>query len=56
MGEDNTLRRCVMEHEWHVVLAKAHEGIAGGNYAGRDITHKVLHIGLWCSIVHKDEK
>jgi hypothetical protein len=31
MGVDIILRRCVLEHERLVVLAEAHEGIAGGN-------------------------
>jgi hypothetical protein len=34
MGENNILRRCVLEHERPRILEEAHEGIAGGNYAG----------------------
>jgi hypothetical protein len=37
MGTDGILRRCVLEHEQPRILAKAHEGIVGGNYAGKDI-------------------
>jgi hypothetical protein len=35
MGADNILRRCALEHERPRILAKAHEGIAGGHYAGK---------------------
>jgi hypothetical protein len=37
LGADNILRRCVMEHERHIILAEAHEGIVGGHYAGKTI-------------------
>jgi hypothetical protein len=37
MGADSILRRCVMEHERPRILEEAHEGIAGGNYAGKVI-------------------
>ena len=56
LGVDNILRRCVMEHERPIILAEAHEGIAGENYAGKDIVKKVLHTGLWWPTVHKDSK
>ena len=35
MGVDNILRRCVLEHEMPWILVEAHEGIDGGNYAGK---------------------
>jgi hypothetical protein len=35
IGVDNILRRCVIEHERHIILAKAHEGIVGGHYTGK---------------------
>jgi hypothetical protein len=56
MGTYSILRRCVLEHERSRILAEAHEGIAGGHYACKDTTHKVLHIGLWWMIVHRDSK
>jgi hypothetical protein len=37
MGPDEILRRCVMEAERPLILAEAHEGIAGGHYIGRVI-------------------
>jgi hypothetical protein len=37
LGEDNILRRCVMEHERPIILAESHEGIFGGNYARKSI-------------------
>jgi hypothetical protein len=33
LGSENILRRCVMEHERPIILAKAYEGIVGGHYA-----------------------
>jgi hypothetical protein len=35
IGTDNILRRCVLEHEWPMVLVEYHEGIVGGHYAGK---------------------
>jgi hypothetical protein len=35
MGVDRILRRCVLENERTRILAEAHEGIFGGNYAGK---------------------
>ena len=35
MGPNEILRRCVMEAERPLVLVEAHEGIAGGHYAGK---------------------
>jgi hypothetical protein len=50
------LRRCVMEEEIPLILAEAHEGIAGGHYAGKETTQKVLRASLWWSTLHKDVK
>jgi len=52
----NILRRCVLEHEQPMVLVEDHEGIDGGNYAGKDIAHKVLCTGLWWPTFHKYSK
>jgi hypothetical protein len=38
MGPDEILRRCVMKEERPLILAEAHEGIAGGHYAGKETT------------------
>ena len=46
MGPDEILRRCVMEAERPLILVEAHEGIAGGNYAGKETMQKVLRAGL----------
>jgi hypothetical protein len=35
MGHDEIPRRCVMEEERPLILAEAHESIAGGHYAGK---------------------
>ena len=37
MGLDEILRRCVLEHEKPLILAEAHSGAAGGDYAGKSI-------------------
>jgi hypothetical protein len=49
---NNILRRCVLEHERPRILAEAHEGIAGGHYAGKTTTQKVFHAGLWWPTIH----
>jgi hypothetical protein len=56
MGVENILRRCVLEHERPRILAKSHEGIAEGYYAGKATTKKVLHAGLWWPTIHKYAK
>jgi hypothetical protein len=35
MGPDEILRRCVMDSKRPLIFAEAHEGIAGGHYAGK---------------------
>jgi hypothetical protein len=47
MGACNILRRCVLEHERHGILAEAHEGIDELHYVGKYTAHKVLRTGLW---------
>jgi hypothetical protein len=42
MGANNIFRRCVLKHERPRILAESHEGILGGNYAGKYTTQKVL--------------
>jgi hypothetical protein len=56
MGPDEILKRCVMEAEKSLILAEAHEGIAGGHYIGKETTQKVLTYGLWWPILHRDAK
>jgi hypothetical protein len=56
MGPDEILRRCVMEAELPMILEEAHEGIAGGHYAGKATTQKVLRAGLWWPTLHIDAK
>jgi hypothetical protein len=36
-----------MEHEIPIILVEVHEGIAGGCYARKSISQKVLRVGLW---------
>jgi len=56
LGPDEFLRRYVLEHERSVILAEAHEGIAGGHFAGKDTTQNILYIALWWPTLHKDAK
>jgi hypothetical protein len=56
MGENNILRRCVLEHEQPRVLAESHKGIARGNYVGKYTIHKVFRTGLWWPTIHKNAK
>jgi hypothetical protein len=56
MGHDEILRRCVMEEERPLILVEAHEGIAGGHYAGKETMQKVLRVGLWWPTLHRDAK
>jgi hypothetical protein len=56
LGVDVLMRTCLMEHACSMVLEEAEEGIVGGNYEGNPMAQKVLRVGLWWSIVHKDEK
>jgi hypothetical protein len=56
MGPDEILRRCVMEAERPLILTEAHEGIAGGHYAGKETAQKVLRAGLWWPTLHRDAK
>jgi hypothetical protein len=56
LGADGILRRCVVEHERPTILAEAHDGIAGGHYAGKSIVQKILCVGLWWPTLHRDAK
>jgi hypothetical protein len=40
MGTDSILRRYVLDHERPRILVEAHEGIEGGNYAGKSTVHR----------------
>jgi hypothetical protein len=35
LGTYKILRKCVIENEYPIILAEAHEGIAGGHYPGK---------------------
>jgi hypothetical protein len=39
-----------------LILAKSHEGIAGGHYAGRETVQKVLRASPWWPTLHRDAK
>jgi hypothetical protein len=46
MGPDEILRRCIMKSEIPFILIEVYEGIAGGNYAWKETSQKVLRAGL----------
>jgi len=56
LGPDEVLRRCVMPHEKDAIIKEAHSGTAGGHFAGKPTTHKILEAGLWWPTLHKDTK
>jgi hypothetical protein len=56
LGENGILRHCVLENERLIILKEAHDGIVGGNYAGKSITHNILCTWLWWPTLHKDAK
>jgi hypothetical protein len=56
MGLDEILRRCGMEVERPLIFAEAHESIAGGHYARKATSWKILRAGLWWPTLHKDAK
>jgi hypothetical protein len=56
LGVNGILRRCVLEHERHMILTEAREGIVGGHYAGKMTTKKILCAGLWWPTLHRDAK
>jgi hypothetical protein len=56
LGVDGILLPFVLEHERKMILAEAHDGIAGSHYARKAKTQKILHIGIWWPTLHKDAK
>jgi hypothetical protein len=46
MGPDEILRRCVMEADIPLILTEAHEGIMGGNYAGKQQRKRFLGLAF----------
>ena len=56
LGPDEVLRRCMMLHEKEAIIREAHLGTAGGHFAGRPTTQKILTTGLWRPTLHKDTK
>jgi hypothetical protein len=47
LGTYGILGRCVLEHEIHIILLEAHEGVGGGHFIGKETNQKILHAGLW---------
>jgi hypothetical protein len=54
LGVDGILRHYVLEHEILMILEESHDGIVGGNYAGKEMTSNILRAGLWWPTLHKD--
>ena len=45
-----------MPHEKEAIIKEAHSGTAGGHFAGKPTTQKILAAGLWWPTLHKDTK
>ena len=56
LGPNEVLCICVMPHEKDVIIREAHSGTAGGHFAGKPTTQKILEVGLWWPMLHKDTK
>ena len=54
LSANEILCRYVLEHEKTTILIEAHDGVAGGHYAGRAMTQNILRAGLWWSTLHQD--
>lgn len=52
IGPNEILQRYVPNFERNNILAEAHGGAVGGNYAGETTTHQVLRAGLWWLMLH----
>ena len=56
LGVDGILQFYVLYNEINMILSKVHGGIVGVNYLGKTTTQKILQIGFFCPILHKDAK
>jgi hypothetical protein len=56
LDADGISRLCVLEHERLIILEEAHDEIAGGHYAGRETTQKILCAWIWWPTLHNDAK
>jgi hypothetical protein len=53
MCADGILRRCVLEHGKSMILEEVHNGIAGGNYVGRETAKNILCTWIWWPTLQK---
>ena len=53
-GSDGIWRRAIRHFEKKAILQEAHQGIAGGHYAGESTARKVWQSGLWWPTTKKD--
>jgi hypothetical protein len=56
LGSDGILRCSMLEHEILMILEEEHDKIAGGHYARRETTQKIVCTGIWWLTLHKDAK
>jgi hypothetical protein len=56
LGLDSILRCCVLDHERPDILWECHSGVVGGYVSRKDLTKKILQVGLWWPMVFKDAK
>lgn len=54
MGNDEILRRYVLEFERSSILVDAHGGV-GGHYAGRETVQNILRAEFWWPTLHQDK-
>ena len=52
---DDILHRCVLNHEFFIILKEYNEFISHGHNAGKETVHKVLHVGLRCPSLFQEE-
>ena len=56
MGTDEILHHYVLEFEHASILTEAHEGAVRRHYVGTTTVQKILRVGLWLPMMHKDSK
>ncbi len=56
MGSDEVLCRYVPKNERHSILVEPHDGVVGEHYEGKATAQKILRVGIWWPIIHKESK
>ena len=53
-GNDDVLRRCVVDHDVIAVIEQAHCGSGSGHFNHESTARKILQSGLWWPTLFKD--